>query len=233
MGPHLRDRPPEPGRRGADHGERAGGQGDAQAEGEKRGQDGGLRLSRRVCTAFRRDQQGGGEQASELEKVFQDNKRTVGLRMDEETTPAVVIRARSNVKHLVPGYKFTLQRHFNADGKYLLTSVKHAATCGAGYRSGEEAALTYENEATCIPSAMPYRPRRTTPKPVVQGSQTAVVVGPKGEEIFTDKYGRVKVQFHWDRDGKYNEESSTWLRVGQLAAGRRWEHPTGRGSGRR
>ena len=165
---------------------------------------------------------GGGEQASELEKVFQDNKRTVGLRMDEETTPAVVIRARSNVKHLVPGYKFTLQRHFNADGKYLLTSVKHAATCGAGYRSGEEAALTYENEATCIPSAMPYRPRRTTPKPVVQGSQTAVVVGPQGEEIFTDKYGRVKVQFHWDRDGKYNEESSTWLRVGQLAAGRRW-----------
>ena len=165
---------------------------------------------------------GGGEQAAELEKIFHDNERTVGIRMDEETAPALVIRAKSNVKHLVPGYKFTLQRHFNADGKYLLTSVKHAATCGAGYRSGEEEALTYENEAMCIPAAMPYRPRRTTPKPVVQGSQSAVVVGPKGEEIFTDKYGRVKVQFHWDREGKNDEDSSCWLRVGQLAAGRRW-----------
>ena len=165
---------------------------------------------------------GGGEQASELQKIFQDNERTVGIRMDEETTPAVVIRAKSNVKHLVPGYKFTLQRHYNADGEYVLTSVKHAATCGAGYRSGEEAALTYENEATCIPAAMPYRPRRTTPKPVVQGSQSAVVVGPSGEEIFTDKYGRVKVQFHWDREGKNDENSSCWIRVGTSWAGRQW-----------
>jgi type VI secretion system secreted protein VgrG len=165
---------------------------------------------------------GGGEQPEELQKIFQDNRRTVGIRMDEETTPAVVIRAKSNVKHLVPGYGFTLQRHFNADGKYVVTSVKHMASCGAGYRSGDDAALAYENEFTCIPPALPYRPRRTAPKPVVQGSQSAVVVGPKGEEIFTDKYGRVKVQFHWDREGKNDENSSCWLRVGQLAAGRRW-----------
>ncbi|MBK6404703.1 MAG: type VI secretion system tip protein VgrG [Holophagales bacterium] len=165
---------------------------------------------------------GGGEQASELQKVFRDRERTVRIRMDEGTTPAVVIRAKSTVKHLVPGYKFTLQRHFNADGAYLLTSVRHAATCGAGYRSGEEDALTYENEATCIPAAMPYRPRRTTPKPVVQGSQTAVVVGPSTEEIFTDKYGRVKVQFHWDREGKNDENSSCWVRVATSWAGRNW-----------
>ncbi len=165
---------------------------------------------------------GGGEQASELQKVFRDRERTVRIRMDEGTTPAVVIRAKSTVKHLVPGYKFTLQRHFNADGAYLLTSVRHAATCGAGYRSGEEDALTYENEATCIPAAMPYRPRRTTPKPVVQGSQTAVVVGPSTEEIFTDKYGRVKVQFHWDREGKHDESSSCWMRVGTSWAGQNW-----------
>jgi len=69
---------------------------------------------------------------------------------------------------------------------------------------------------------MPYRPRRVTPKPIVQGSQTAVVVGPKGEEIFTDKYGRVKVQFHWDRDGKNDEESSCWMRVATSWAGRNW-----------
>jgi len=133
-----------------------------------------------------------------------------------------VIRARSNVKHLVSGYKFTLQRHFNADGDYVITSVRHQGSLAADYRSGKEELLTYENEVTCIPAALPYRPRRTTPKPVVQGSQTAVVVGPSGEEIFTDKYGRVKVQFHWDREGKSDENSSCWIRVGTSWAGRNW-----------
>jgi type VI secretion system secreted protein VgrG len=165
---------------------------------------------------------GGGDQAAELQKIFQDNQRTVELRMDEETTPAVVIRAKSNVKHMVSGYKFTLQRHFNGDGDYVVTGVRHQASFGADYRSGKEALLTYENDLTCIPSALAYRPRRTTPKPVVQGSQTAVVVGPSGEEIFTDKYGRVKVQFHWDREGKNDENSSCWIRVGTSWAGRNW-----------
>ena len=166
--------------------------------------------------------QGGGEQPAELQKIFQDNQRTVELRMDEETTPAIVIRARSNVKHVVSGYKFTLQRHFNADGDYVITAVRHQGSLAADYRSGKEELLTYENEVTCIPAALPYRPRRVTPKPVVQGSQTAVVVGPSGEEIFTDKYGRVKVQFHWDREGKNDENSSCWIRVGTSWAGRNW-----------
>ncbi len=104
----------------------------------------------------------------------------------------------------------------------MLESVTHRASFGADYRSGKDPNVTYQNAFTCFPSALPFRPKRTTPKPVVQGSQTAVVVGPKGEEIFTDKYGRVKVQFHWDREGKNDEDSSCWLRVGQLAAGRRW-----------
>jgi len=165
---------------------------------------------------------GGGEQPAELQKIFRDNQRTVELRMDEETTPAVVIRAKSNVKHMVSGYKFTLQRHFNGDGDYVVTSVRHQGSFGADYRSGKEPELSYENDLLCIPAALPYRPRRTTPKPVVQGSQTAVVVGPSGEEIFTDKYGRVKVQFHWDRDGKNDENSSCWIRVGTSWAGRQW-----------
>jgi len=63
---------------------------------------------------------------------------------------------------------------------------------------------------------------RITPKPVIHGTQTAVVVGPSGEEIFTDKYGRVKVQFHWDRDGKYDADSSCWVRVASTWAGRNW-----------
>ena len=74
----------------------------------------------------------------------------------------------------------------------------------------------------CIPAATVFRPGRTTPKLVAQGPQTAVVVGPSGEEIFTDKYGRVKVQFHWDREGKKEENSSCWMRVSQIHAGKGW-----------
>ena len=164
----------------------------------------------------------GGEQSGELQKVFQDATRTAGIRMDEEATQAVSARGASNVKHLVAGHKLTLKRHFSGDGEYVLSAVTHRASFGADYRSGKDALLTYENQFACFPASLPFRPERRTAKPVVKGSQTAVVVGPKGEEIFTDKYGRVKVQFHWDRDGKNDEDSSCWVRVGQLAAGRRW-----------
>lgn len=71
----------------------------------------------------------------------------------------------------------------------------------------------------CIPSEVAYRPARVTPWPQMRGSQTARVVGPSGEEIYTDEYGRVKVQFNWDREGKFDESSSCWIRVSQAAAG--------------
>ena len=164
----------------------------------------------------------GGEQQGELQKIFQDNTRTVEIRMDEEATLAVAARGASNVKHFVAGHKLKLKRHFSSDGAWVLAAVTHRASFGADYRSGKDPLLTYQNVFTCFPAALPYRPKRLTAKPVVQGSQSAVVVGPKGEEIFTDKYGRVKVQFHWDREGKNDEDSSCWIRVGQLAAGRRW-----------
>ena len=69
------------------------------------------------------------------------------------------------------------------------------------------------------PTSVPYRPETVTPKPRTQGPQTAVVVGPAGEEIWTDQYGRVKVQFHWDRVGAMNEKSSCWVRVSTSWAG--------------
>jgi type VI secretion system secreted protein VgrG len=75
---------------------------------------------------------------------------------------------------------------------------------------------------TCIPYGSKFRPARVTPEPTVQGPQTAIVVGPKGEEIFTDKFGRVKVQFHWDRLGKKDDNSSCWVRVAQPWAGKNW-----------
>jgi type VI secretion system secreted protein VgrG len=164
---------------------------------------------------------GGGDRSGDLQKIFQDNRRTADLRMEEETISGLTIEGASNCRQFVSGHKFTLQRHFNADGQYVLTSVSHSATQSADYRTDGEA-FQYSNSFTCMPFETPFRPQRLTPKPVVQGTQTAVVVGPKGEEIFTDKYGRVKVQFHWDREGKNDEKSSCWVRVGTLWAGKQW-----------
>ncbi len=163
----------------------------------------------------------GGEQASELQKIFQDNKRTVEIRMQEEAAAGLVIHGTGNCRQMTSGHKFTLEKHFNADGPYVLTGVVHYAMMHGAYRSTDEA-FDYHNSFTCIPLAVPFRPSRQTPKPFVQGTQTAVVVGPKGEEIFTDKYGRVKVQFHWDREGKNDGDSSCWVRVGTAWAGKQW-----------
>jgi type VI secretion system secreted protein VgrG len=164
----------------------------------------------------------GGDQPAQLQKVFQDNSRTTGIRMQEEAASSVAVHAFSNCRQLSAGHKFVLQRHFNADGKYLLTSIEHTATLSPHYRSGGIGEFNYSNAFTCIPSDLPFRPPRVVPTPRVDGCQTAVVVGPPGEEIFTDKYGRVKVQFHWDRSGKNDAESSCWVRVVTAWAGKQW-----------
>jgi len=165
---------------------------------------------------------GGGEQAGELGKISPDGVRTVELRMQAETLAGLVIEGSSNCNQFTSGHKFTLEKHFDAEGRYILTSVHHVAHGGNKYRSGDDAQFVYSNSFTCIPDALPFRPQRTTPKPCVMGSQTAVVVGPAGEEIFTDKYGRVKVQFPWDRASKADADSSCWLRVGTAWAGKQW-----------
>jgi type VI secretion system secreted protein VgrG len=143
--------------------------------------------------------------------------------MQQIETAQFVIRGESNVFNLIPGYRFTLERHFSGDGQYLVTSVVHSAAEGAFHSTKEGAGQDhFSNVFTCIPFALPFRPPRQTPRPRVRGCQTAFVVGPSGEEIFTDKYGRVKVQFHWDREGKNNEKSSCWMRVASFWAGKNW-----------
>jgi type VI secretion system secreted protein VgrG len=149
----------------------------------------------------------------------------VNVRMEEEETSFQIMTGSSNARGFSPGSKFTLSEHIrkemNAD--YLLTEVSHSASVGQGYYSGESSGQeVYSNHFTCIPFTTPFRPARITPKPVVQGPQTAVVVGPEGEEIYPDKYSRVKVQFFWDRLGKKNENSSCWIRVSQPWAGKNW-----------
>lgn len=171
---------------------------------------------------------GGGERPQKLQELFKDNERTARIRMEQEAVTALSIQGASNCRHLVSGHKFTLTtlpqdrltEPLQPQGKYVLTAISHSASLG-GYGSGG-GEFDYYNTFSCIPLAVPFRSHRVTPKPVVPGSQTAVVVGPKGEEIFTDKYGRVKVQFHWDREGKSNADSSCWVRVAQPWAGKHW-----------
>jgi len=165
---------------------------------------------------------GGGDRAGDLKKIFEDNTRVAKLRVEQEATESLEIRGTSNCRQFTAGQKFTLERHFNADGAYVLTGVTHTAKMGADYRTGEGDILSYENQFTCIPVALPFRPSLVMPKPTVAGTQTATVVGPAGEIITCDKYGRVKVQFHWDRHGKKDAKSSCWVRVSQNWGGANW-----------
>lgn len=163
----------------------------------------------------------GGDRKGDLQKIFRDSERTTRIRMEQETLPALSIRAKSNCRHIRAGHTFSLSRHFNANGDYLVTSSTLTAEQTGDYRTGADQ-TSAETSFTCIPAEMPFRPAAAHPRPTMAGTQTAVVVGPPGEELFTDKYGRVKVQFHWDREGKRDAASSCWIRVAQPMAGRRW-----------
>jgi type VI secretion system secreted protein VgrG len=163
---------------------------------------------------------GAGDNTSQ---IADEGKTAAEGGMERIEAAQFLIRGQSNVYLLIPGYRFTLERHFNGDGQYVITSVTHAAREGA-FHSGAGAAQKehFGNIFTCIPFALPYRPQFSTPRPRVQGCQTAYVVGPSGEEIYTDKYGRVKVQFHWDREGTNDDKSSCWVRVASFWAGKQW-----------
>ncbi len=164
---------------------------------------------------------GGGKRPDDLQKIFQDNQRTARIRMEQEAVPGLVVQGESNCRQLVSGHRFTLERHFDADGAYVLTTVTHSALLD-DYRSERTGSFKYSNKFTCIPFDLPYRPQQLTEKPTINGTQTAVVVGPPGEEIWPDQYSRVKVQFHWDREGKNDLGSSCWVRVSTPWAGKQW-----------
>jgi type VI secretion system secreted protein VgrG len=164
----------------------------------------------------------GGPRPQDLKDVFRDSERTTRVRMEQEEVRTIAIGGKSNCGNFSAGYKFNLERHFNGDGPYLLTRVEHDARMEGNYQTGDFDKFDYQNDFTCIPFALSYRPQRVTPRPVISGNQTATVVGPQGEEIFCDKYGRIKVQFHWDREGKKDASSSCWIRVAQVWAGKSW-----------
>ncbi len=126
----------------------------------------------------------------------------------------------SNCRAMKPGYTFELTQHYVHDSgdaedrQFLLLSVEHRGS--NNYLTGDQAG--YHNKFVCVRRKIAFRPQLSTRKPLINGPQTAIVVGPPGEEIFTDELGRVKLQFHWDRLGQFNDQSSCWVRVAQSGA---------------
>ncbi len=146
-------------------------------------------------------------------------RRLAKIRLEEIQCQKTRYYGRGNIRAAQPGCTFTLAGDRRDDGnqEYLIVAVEHA---GAQPQAlGEEASggdsTTYQNSLECIPAKVPYRPARVTPAPCIAGVQTAHVVGPPGEEIHCDEHGRVKVQFHWDRHGRRDDNSSCWIRVSQ------------------
>jgi type VI secretion system secreted protein VgrG len=163
-----------------------------------------------------------GERLGEVE---QEGERTTKVRMEADEVPQLVHHGSSVCRAFTAGARFDLNEPPPGvtSGPYLLTSVHHSATQAAEFVSGGgEAGLSYTNTFSCILHKTVFRPPKLASKTTIPGPQTAVIVGPPGEEIFVDKYGRVKVQFHWDRVGRNNEKSSCFVRVGQMWAGQKW-----------
>jgi type VI secretion system secreted protein VgrG len=147
------------------------------------------------------------------------------IRLEAQHISYERVQGATRARGLFPGGLFKLKEHPRADQNrdYLIVGAEYALASDT-----YQPTLPGEPEAvlSCTFSAIPrrqdYRPPARTRKPVVQGPQTAIVVGKAGEEIWTDKYGRIKVQFHWDRIGREDERSSCWVRVAQGWAGKRW-----------
>ncbi|UCI07109.1 type VI secretion system tip protein VgrG [Mesorhizobium sp. B1-1-8] len=147
-----------------------------------------------------------------------------GIRREELQAVHQRITAVGTVRGFFSGCTFTLEEFPRDDQnqEYLVISAEYRLF-DPGYRTQNEAhSENYKIVLGVAPKALPYRPPRITPRPIMRGPQTATVVGPSGEEIFTDKYARVKVQFHWDRLGKKDQNSSCFVRVSQTWAGSGW-----------
>ncbi len=154
-----------------------------------------------------------------LEKA--DGDKYAKVRMEELSRSHEIGSGQADSRGMCAGYLFTMARHARNDQnrEYLILSTSYQAAAEDYETSGGLGELC-SCSFTAIPSSTQFRPARTTPKPIIQGTQTAVVTGPSGEEIYTDEHGRIKVQFHWDREGQYDQNSSCWIRVSQVHAGK-------------
>ena len=153
-----------------------------------------------------------------------DGEAYAAVRINEYGTQFERARGTTNARGLSVGYLFALDAHPRADQnrEHLVVAASSDLEFSDYESMPDRTGASFRCSFTAMSSKQQYRPRRQTPKPSVQGPQTAVVVGPAGEEIYTDKYGRVKVQFFWDREGKQDENASCWVRVSHPWAGKAW-----------
>ncbi|NUT61053.1 type VI secretion system Vgr family protein [Herbaspirillum sp. C9C3] len=162
----------------------------------------------------------------------EDGDRQSRLRMEEFEASALLFEGAGNCRYLQPGRTFRLTGHFSEqtgaladsraghqDQEFLIVSVEHSAT--NNYLQEADTPPLYTNRVRCIRKHIPWRPGRGyySQATHLHGMQTATVVGPAGENLHVDEYGRVKVQFHWDLHGRHNEHSTTWMRVASSWAG--------------
>ncbi|MDH1146574.1 type VI secretion system tip protein VgrG [Pseudomonas mosselii] len=154
----------------------------------------------------------------------QDGEHYARTRLESLQSLHERIELRGNARGLGSGHLFSLSNFSRQDQnrEYLIVAARYYVHQERLESGGGSGAAQFESNLSCIDAQQSYRPVGSTLRPIVKGPQTAVVVGPAGEEIWTDQYGRVKVHFHWDRHDQSNENSSCWIRVSQATAGKNW-----------
>ncbi|WP_028693315.1 type VI secretion system tip protein VgrG [Pseudomonas cremoricolorata] len=145
-------------------------------------------------------------------------------RLEALQTQHERVELSGNARGLGSGHLFSLSGFTRADQnrEYLIVAARYHVVQERLESGGGNASAQFHGNLSCIDAQQSFRPLASTQRPLVKGPQTAVVVGPAGEEIWTDQYGRVKVHFHWDRHDQSNENSSCWIRVSQAWAGKNW-----------
>lgn len=164
---------------------------------------------------------GGGDLTSYRE-VF--GEQTLGdtlttVKLQSEDAPQKRVEGVSFVPFFLAGYSFTLENHprVDANTNYVLYEVIHEARIVEGQGSP-----IYKNQYKAFPSTQVFSPPQITPRPSIYGTQTAVVTGQQGTDIYTEQYGRIKVKFHWDSSPQEDDTTSCWIRVATLWAGQNW-----------
>ncbi|MCG6577164.1 type VI secretion system tip protein VgrG [Pseudomonas sp. AF32] len=153
-----------------------------------------------------------------------DGEHYARTRIEALQTQHERVELAGNARGLGSGHLFSLTGFSRQDQnrEYLIVGARYYLSQESGETGVGAPSAQFESSLTCIDAQQSYRPLPITQRPVVKGPQTALVVGPKGEEIWTDQYGRVKVHFYWDRHDQSNENSSCWIRVSQAWAGKNW-----------
>jgi type VI secretion system secreted protein VgrG len=156
--------------------------------------------------------------------VKTDGDTYATTRVTERQSLYEVVEGAGEVLGVASGALFTLSQfpQSSQNREYLTLEMSCGCEVTDYESSGGEQTMSFSSRVKAIPSAQQFRPARSTMQPTVRGPQTAIVVGPSGEEIYTDQYGRIKVQFHWDRLGTSDENSSCWIRVSNTWAGKTW-----------